>query len=208
MFSDGPSSSSLPLQADVDISMNFPNESILPAQQSSSEAPLIDVSKTSPTHAIVDVDSVKPSLPLVASSASATTWNHSLPLLPSVFHSETTGRNVVVSPDGTVAVRRTNEYCNAYVFARNSCRLDDAVCISILAIDVSFSGSLAFGLTCCDPAALWTNSLPDDSDLLLDRPEYWVVNKDVCAGPEVGDQLVFHLTKEGKHSYLLTASAV
>jgi len=206
MFSEGPSSSSLPLQTDMDISMHLPDESVLRTQQPSSDAPLIDTDKMSPTCATIsDVDEVKPSLPvpLVASSASTTKWNHMLPLLPTVFHSDTTGRNVFVSPDGTIAVRRANEYCNAYVFARNPCRLDDALCISILAIDASFSGSLAFGLTCCDPSALWTDLLPDDSDLLLDRPEYWVVNKDVCAGPEVGDQLIFHLTKEGKRNYKL-----
>jgi len=198
VFSEGHLSSSLPLQADIDISMDLPDESVLRTQQPSIDAPLIDIGKMSPTRAITDTDPVKPSLPPVASSASTTKWNHTLPLLPSIFHSDTTGRNVFVSPDGTVAVRRANEYCNAYVFSRNPCRLDDALCISILAIDVSFSGSLAFGLTCCDPATLWTDLLPDDSDLLLDRPEYWVVNKDVCASPEVGDELIFHLTKEGK----------
>jgi len=180
--------------------MHLPDESVLRTQQPSSDAPLIDFGKTSPVHAIGDVDTTKPSLlPAASTGASTTKWNHMLPLLPSVFHLDTTGRNVCVSPDGTVAVRRANEYCNAYVFMRNPCCLDDALCISILAIDASFSGSLAFGLTCCDPAALWTNVLPDDSDLLLDRPEYWVVNKDVCAGPEVGDQLILHLTKEGKY---------
>jgi len=175
----------------------LPDESVLRTQQPSSDAPLIDFGSMSPTRVLAAADAGKLSSQPVATYASTTKWNHMLPLLPSIFHSDTTGRNVSVSADGTVAFRRTNEYCNAYVFARNPCRLDDAICISILAIDASFSGSLAFGLTCCDPAALRPDLLPDDSDLLLDRPEYWVVNKDVCAGPEVGDQLIFHLTKEG-----------
>lgn len=198
MFLDGPLSSSLPLQTDMDVSLHLPDESVLRTQQLSSDAPLIDFGKMSPTRAVTDVDAVKPSQPSdVLDGVSSTAWNM-LPMLPSVFNSDTTGRNVHVSPDGTVAVRRANEYCNAYVFAQNPCHLDDALCVSILAIDASFSGSLAFGLTCCDPAVLRPDLLPDDSDLLLDRPEYWVVNKDVCAGPEVGDQLIFHLTKEGK----------
>jgi len=196
VLSEGPSANSLPLQANVDISLQLPNESDLPSQDPTSNAPLIESPKTFSSRAGTDADAVKLSPP--PPSFSARTSVAKLPLSPSVFCSNTTGRNVFVSHDGTVAVRRANEYCNAYVFAGNPCRLDDALCIGILAIDASFSGSLAFGLTCCDPATLRTNLLPDDSDLLLDRPEYWVVNKDVCAGPEVGDELIFHLTKKGK----------
>ena len=196
-FSEGPSSSRLPLQAEMDISLQLSDENVLQTQQSSNDDPLVYIDKTSPAHTVTDVDPGKLSLLPAASGTSATKCNHKLPLLPSLFHPDTTGRNVSVSPDGTIAVRRANEYCNAYVFTRNPCRLDDALCISILAIDASFTGSLAFGFTCCDPASLRTNLLPDDSDFLLDRPEYWVVNKDVCAEPEVDDELIFHLTKEG-----------
>ena len=42
------------------------------------------------------------------------------------------------------------------------------------------------------------SDLPDDADLLLDRPEYWVVHKDVCAKPDVGDELSFSLTASGQ----------
>jgi len=203
VFSEGPSASSLPLPAEMDISLHLPDESVLHTQQPPSDTPLIDFGKMSPNRAVTDVDPVKLSLQPDTSCSGSTKWNHMLPLLPSVFHADTMGRNVFVSPDGTVAVRRANEYCNAYVFTRNPCQLDDALCISILGIDASFNGSLAFGLTCCDPAALCTDLLPDDSDLLLDRPEYWVVNKDVCAEPEVGDELIFHLTKEGEVNMII-----
>ena len=46
--------------------------------------------------------------------------------------------------------------------------------------------------------------LPDDSDLLLDRPEYWVVNKDVCAKAQVADELTFYLTEDGRCRDFLT----
>ena len=65
------------------------------------------------------------------------------------------------------------------------------------ATDGTFCGGLAFGMTACDPATVRQDELPDDSDLLLDRAEYWVVNKDVCAQPEVADELSFTLTHEG-----------
>jgi len=64
-------------------------------------------------------------------------------------------------------------------------------------VDKDLPGGLAFGVTACDPASVKLNELVDDSDLLLDRPEYWVVRKDVYTNPTVGDELGFHLTEKG-----------
>ncbi len=49
--------------------------------------------------------------------------------------------------------------------------------VQILATENMYIGSLAFGLTSCDPAGLDPDRLPEDSDMLLDRSEYWVVSK-------------------------------
>jgi len=68
----------------------------------------------------------------------------------------------------------------------------------VTAVERDYVGGLAFGMTSCDPNYLRGTDLPDDSDLLLDRPEYWVVHKDVCAKPEVGDELSFSLTSSGE----------
>ena len=59
-------------------------------------------------------------------------------------------------------------------------------------------GALALGLTSCDPARLSVEDLPDDSDLLLDRPEYWVVSKDVASSPQPGDEIAFTVTHFGE----------
>uniref|UniRef100_A0A2C9K4A1 RING-type domain-containing protein n=1 Tax=Biomphalaria glabrata TaxID=6526 RepID=A0A2C9K4A1_BIOGL len=80
----------------------------------------------------------------------------------------------------------------------------ELICIvfqQVLSIDRSFFGGLGFGLTACDPSTVDPGSLPDDSDLLLDRLEYWVVNKDICRNPEIGDELSFHLTESGEVRY-------
>lgn len=61
-----------------------------------------------------------------------------------------------------------------------------------------YLGALALGLTSCDPATLSPAELPDDSDLLLDRLEYWVVSKDVANCPQRGDELAFCITHAGK----------
>ena len=119
------------------------------------------------------------------------------PFTPMPFHA-ITGRNVCLNSDKTIAVRLVEEYCNGYVFTNRPMRMGDKFVIQILAIDKAYSGGLTFGMTACDPADIISDQLPDDSDLLLDRPEYWVVNKDVCSAPEVGDELSFHMTEEGR----------
>ena len=65
-------------------------------------------------------------------------------------------------------------------------------------MDVSFTGGLTVGMTACDPVTLTHDDFPDDSDQLLDRPEYWVVHKDVLTSAEVGDELSFMLTNDGE----------
>jgi len=61
-----------------------------------------------------------------------------------------------------------------------------------------YVGGLGFGFTSCNPASLSPNDLPDDADLLLDRPEYWVISKDIAQGPALGDEIEFHLSHNGE----------
>lgn len=119
---------------------------------------------------------------------------------PLTFHN-VCGRNVRISSDHVVATRTKDEYCNAYVFTSRPLRCGEKVVLLVQGIDRQFIGGLAFGFTSCDPSTLKPEDLPDDSDLLLDRLEYWVVNKDVCRSPEMEDELSFHLTNEGEVCY-------
>jgi len=84
----------------------------------------------------------------------------------------------------------------------------ETIAIQVLSVDLVYTGGLAFGVTCCDPETLRSEVLPDDSDLLLDRPEYWVVNKDVCAQAEVGDELTFNLAEDGEWDVVLVLENV
>ncbi len=61
----------------------------------------------------------------------------------------------------------------------------------------AYKNGLAFGLTSCDPIQLWPEWLPNDSDDLLDRAEYWVGIKDVAASPQTTDELAFWITDRG-----------
>ncbi|KAL9697563.1 hypothetical protein quinque_001004 [Culex quinquefasciatus] len=136
----------------------------------------------------------------VISSAASVRYNSPAPgLLPLPFH-PVRGRNVKFSSDRTVATRAETEFCQGYVFAPRPIKIGERLIIQILKTDNMYVGSLALGLTSCDPATLQLADLPDDSDLLLDRPEYWVVSKDVASTLVRGDELCFSINVNGEVS--------
>jgi len=116
---------------------------------------------------------------------------------PMPFH-QLHGRSVMLSVDRMVARRAPDEYCNGYVFTCRALHLGERLVTSVTAVERDYVGGLTFGMTSCDPNCLHATDLPDDADLLLDRPEYWVVHKDVCAKPDIGDELSFALTASGE----------
>ncbi|KAK3599445.1 hypothetical protein CHS0354_036461 [Potamilus streckersoni] len=126
--------------------------------------------------------------------------NINMELSPIPFHM-LCGRNIRLSHDKTEASRIQEEYCNGYVFTSRPLRCGEKIVIVVQGVDRSYVGGLALGFTACDPANIRMEDLPDDADLLLDRMEYWVVNKDICRNPEVGEELSFHLTNEGEVCY-------
>lgn len=129
-----------------------------------------------------------------AATASASTPNSLVPIL---FH-QTTGRNIILSHDRRIATRVDTEFSQGYVFTGRPLRIGEKIIIKILRTEHKYVSALALGLTSCDPATLQSNDLPDDSDMLLDRPEYWVVSKDVASTPIVGDEIMFCVTHSGE----------
>ena len=112
------------------------------------------------------------------------------------FH-QTVGQNIKVSPDRTIAIRLLEKQWNGYVFTNRPLKCGEKLVVQILSVQKSDIGGLAFGMTACDPSTVSHRELPDDSDCLLDRGEYWVVCKDVYTKAEIGDELSFFLTTEG-----------
>ncbi|CAL1535581.1 unnamed protein product [Lymnaea stagnalis] len=148
----------------------------------------------------LSINESQPHSPTPSSPLPGVHWHAGITLIPLHLHM-LQGKNIRVSSDRTIAVRLREEYCNAFVFTARPIRCGETIVIQVLSIDRSYIGGLGFGLTACDPTKVDPNSLPDDSDLLLDRLEYWVVNKDVCRNPEVGDELSFYLTESGEVKY-------
>ncbi|KAJ9596407.1 hypothetical protein L9F63_012570, partial [Diploptera punctata] len=123
---------------------------------------------------------------------------------PLPFHR---GRNIRLSNDRSIASRADTEFCHGYVFTARPVQLGEKVVIQVLATEPMYVGALAFGLTSCDPAMIQGADLPDDSDLLLDRPEYWVVSKDVASCPQRGDELSFCITHTGEVQFSKNGSS-
>lgn len=122
---------------------------------------------------------------------------HSNAYTPVPFH-RIKGRNVMLSADKLVATRAESEYCQGYVFTARPICIGEKIIVQILRTDSMYVGALALGLTSCDPATLQPHDLPGDSDLLLDRPEYWVVSKDVASNLNRGDEIIFCVTPTGE----------
>lgn len=130
-------------------------------------------------------------------SATNNAANEATGLIPIPFH-RTKGRNVMLSSDRFVATRADSEFCQGYVFTARPVRIGEKIIVQVLRTEHMYVGAMALGLTSCDPATLQPGDLPDDADMLLDRPEYWVVSKDVAATPNRGDEIMFCVTPNGE----------
>ena len=113
------------------------------------------------------------------------------------FHRACTGQNVSLNQTGTIATRSETEFCNGYVFLESPMQPGESLVIRILETEGTYIGSMAFGLTSADPRFLKSSELPEDSDLLSQRPEYWVSSKDVLPDPQDGDEVSFTVCLDG-----------
>lgn len=139
----------------------------------------------------------------IHSSASSDSTIHVPPLrfsqnvVPISFHC-TKGRNIRMRGERNIAIRNETEFCQGYVFTSRPIRIGERFTVQILKTESMYVGSLALGLTSCDPASLQpVRDLPDDCDLLLDRPEYWVVSKDIAELSRY-DEIKFCVTPAGE----------
>ncbi|XP_037289999.1 E3 ubiquitin-protein ligase neur [Rhipicephalus microplus] len=133
--------------------------------------------------------------PTTMHAPSSATWQRL------VFHS-VLGPNCRLDPmDKLVAERCDIGEQRAFVFASRTLCPNERLTIKVTGMDQLLSGSLAFGLTTCNPASLQhtASELPADLEALLDRPEYWVFQKDIpCL---LNDELTFVTGDDGKVQY-------
>ncbi|KAJ8943695.1 hypothetical protein NQ314_009668 [Rhamnusium bicolor] len=114
------------------------------------------------------------------------------------FH-RTRGRNVrFMSSNRSVAFRTDSEFCQGYVFTGRPLQIGERIVVQLLGTEPMFQGCLGLGLTSCDPSTLTHNDLPDDSNFLLDRPEYWVLSRDFARNLNKGDEISFCISQNGE----------
>lgn len=114
------------------------------------------------------------------------------------FH-HTLGPNARLDPeDRMIAERCDLGERRAFVFVSRALYPNERLLVKVVGMDAELSGSLSFGLTTCNPASLadQPTELPSDLDSLLDRPEYWVFQKDISCS--LYDELVFVTADDGK----------
>ncbi|XP_054168717.1 protein neuralized-like isoform X2 [Oppia nitens] len=183
-------SSNCSLWALIDIYGNTVEiESVDPRQQISCRRNSLEVDTIIPSLSTIDINREnREPLPQVYRD----THFQSFP-----FH-KTKGCNIRLSNDRCIAERNNSHYCQGYVFSERPLRLGQKMVLQVLQTDELYAGSLAFGLTTCDPSTINSNDLPEDPHLLLDRSEYWVVVKDVANAPQAGDELAIRMTQNGE----------
>lgn len=131
------------------------------------------------------------------------------------FKSDIHGVNVNVNEnEGLIAYRNKNNLqmkfqqptTNSYVFLNEPIEYGKRTfCLQIIGTDQSKEEqkmSLSIGCTTCDPKTLKINDLPNDSYILLDRPEYWIVFKNFYNDEKkkkylnVADELCFKINEQ------------
>nr|CAG4647769.1 EOG090X03H5 [Moina brachiata] len=127
---------------------------------------------------------------------------------PLTLHPRTHGVNIRMGPDCRTAVRSDAEFCNGYVMSSRPIVPGESWVVQIVQTESIYVGGMGFGFTTCNPASLAPVDLPDDADQLLDRPEYWVISKDVAHGPLLGDEIEFHLSHSGEVTMRRNCGAV
>jgi len=182
-------------EADLLVSMNALNLNHNNARLPSLPLPPIPGSTVQPAPMPMTVAS-----PVLQNFPSSPPLRHYRPesFQPLTLHPRTHGVNIRMGSDCRTALRHEAEFCNGYVMTSRPVLPGESWVVQICQTESVYVGGLGFGFTTCNPASLSPADLPDDADQLLDRPEYWVISKDVAQGPILGDEIEFHLGHNGQ----------
>lgn len=83
------------------------------------------------------------------------------------------------------------------VFTSRPLRASETVFVKVKAAAAARAGSLSYGVTSCDPAALRPCDLPSSPESLVDRKEFWAMGR-VAPPLHSGDILGFAISSDGE----------
>ncbi|KAG7463012.1 hypothetical protein MATL_G00190850 [Megalops atlanticus] len=112
------------------------------------------------------------------------------------FH-QLRGAHVKMVDEQTAARAENYREERALVFTSRPLRAGETVFVKVAKSGPARPGSLAYGVTSCDPGLLRPSDLPSDPESLVDRKEFWAV----CRVPvplHSGDILGFVVNAEGE----------
>ncbi|KAI6173001.1 Protein neuralized-like protein [Aphelenchoides besseyi] len=89
------------------------------------------------------------------------------------------GPNAFVNDTGTSATQINSTAMRSYVFTNRPIEVNEKITIGIHKLHRNTFDTLGFGLTSCNPLGVKIDELPDDSDELVERSEYWACVKNV-----------------------------
>lgn len=113
------------------------------------------------------------------------------------FHTRAHGHNIIFRENGTVAERRQDSFSGGLVFTSRPLTVGEQFSINIVGMSLRYIGNLGVGLTACNPDELNEDDLPSESENLVDRPEYWVITKELTL-PEQGGMIGFVINSGGE----------
>ncbi|GMR62740.1 hypothetical protein PMAYCL1PPCAC_32935 [Pristionchus mayeri] len=117
---------------------------------------------------------------------------------PSITFHRVVGRHITLSNMRTVACRSEDEYSHGYVFTDRPVANNEKITIQITKVLDLYTGGLAVGLTCQDPATLRGVELPADSSDLVNFPDMYVGIKDVANKPPLGTKMSFWVSDKAE----------
>lgn len=107
---------------------------------------------------------------------------------------------------GSRVQRINSKYSQGYVFSAKPLMVNQRFHLKIgQAMSGSFQGLLHLGITSADPNTLHPADLPSNANLLVDRPEYWVVLSEFTR-LQNGDEIILDILPEGQVQLMINNS--
>lgn len=123
-------------------------------------------------------------------------------LLPSQLESDLRfhhlrGPHVKILDDQTVARLEHAREERTLVFTSRPLRINETIFVKINKSNAVRTGTLAYGVTSCDPGTLRPSDLPYNPESLVDRKEFWAICR-VVVPLQSGDILGFMVNSDGE----------